>query len=53
MLKNKKYLLIIISIICLVLFFYGEKTKDNEYVKHLTTLGGLSYSLHNLAQLAQ
>ncbi len=50
---NRKYILIIIAVICLALFFFGQHTKNSEYVKYLATLGGLSYALHNLVQLAQ
>ena len=50
---EKKYVLIIISLICLALFFFGQHTRNSEYVKYLATLGGLSYALHNLVQLAQ
>jgi len=50
---NKKYILILIALICLVLFFFGQYAKNSEYVKYLATLGGLSYALHNLVQLAQ
>ena len=50
---NKKWILLLIAVICLALFFFGHQTKDNEYVKYLATLGGLSYALHNLVQLAQ
>jgi len=50
---NKKYILILIAVICLALFFFGQHTQNSEYVKYLATLGGLSYALHNLVQLAQ
>jgi hypothetical protein len=50
---NKKYILILIAVICLALFFFGQHTHNSEYVKYLATLGGLSYALHNLVQLAQ
>ena len=49
---EKKYILILIAVICLALFFYGQQTQNSEYVKYLATLGGLSYALHNLVQLA-
>jgi len=50
---NKKWILIIIALVCVGLFFFGQHTHGNEYVKYLATLGGLSYALHNLVQLAQ
>jgi len=49
---EKKYLLIIVALICLALFFYGQHTKDSEYLKHLPVLGGLAFGLNTLINLA-
>ncbi len=49
---KKKYLLIIVAVLCIGLYFYGQHTKDNEYLKHLPVLGGLAFGLNTLVQLA-
>jgi len=48
----KKYLLIVVAIICVALFFYGQHTKNNEYLKHLPVIGGLAFGLNTLIQIA-
>jgi len=48
---DKKYLLIIVALVCLILFFYGQQTKNNDYLKHLPTIGGLAFGLNTLIQL--
>ena len=50
---KKKYLLIIVAIICIGLYFYGQYTKDSEYLKHLPVVGGLAFGLNTLVNLAQ
>jgi len=49
---SKKYLLLIIAAICIALYFYGQHTKNSEYLKHLPVLGGLAFGLNTLIQLA-
>ena len=49
---KKKYWLIIVAVICLALYFYGQSTKEMEYLKHLPVLGGLAFGLNTLIQLA-
>jgi hypothetical protein len=49
---KKKYLLIIVAVLCIALYLYGQQTKDNEYLKHLPVLGGLAFGLNTLIQLA-
>ncbi|KLL04814.1 MAG: hypothetical protein MRERV_4c093 [Mycoplasmataceae bacterium RV_VA103A] len=49
---DKRYLLIIVALTCLVLYFYGSQiSKDNNYLKLLPTIGGLAYGLNTLIQL--
>lgn len=51
---NKKYLLIVIALICLVLYFYGSTlSKENSYLKSLPIIGGLAFGLNTLVQLSQ
>ena len=51
---NKRYLLIVIALICVALYFYGSTlNKDNPYLKSLPILGGLSFGLNTLVQIAQ
>lgn len=49
---EKKYLLLMVAIICVGLYFYGQHTKDNSYLKHLPTIGGLAFGLNTLVQIA-
>ena len=49
---KKKYLLIIVAVLCIALYFYGQHTKDNSYLKYLPTVGGLAFGLNTLIQLA-
>ena len=49
---NKKIILLIIAAICVGLYFYGAYTKNNEYLKHLPTIGGLAFGLNTLINLA-
>ena len=48
---NKKYLLLIVSAVCVGLYFYGQHTKNSEYPKYLPILGGLAFGLNALIQL--
>ena len=51
---NKKYLLLIVAIACLVLYFYGSTLdKENSYIKSLPVVGGLAFGLNTLIQIAQ
>jgi len=50
---NKKYLLIVVALICIGLFFYGQQAKNNDYLKHLPAIGGLAFGLNTLVSLAQ
>jgi hypothetical protein len=49
---KKKYLLLIVAVVCIALYFYGQSTKENEYLKHLSVLGSLAFGLNTLIQLA-
>ena len=50
---DKKIILLAIAAICVVLYFYGSQVKkDNEYLKHLPTIGGLAFGLNTLVQIA-
>jgi hypothetical protein len=49
---NKKILLLVVASVCIVLYFYGSETKDNAYLKHLPTIGGLAFGLNTLINLA-
>lgn len=50
---NKKYLLILVAITCLVLYFYGSTlNKNSPYLQSLPILGGLAFGLNTLVQLA-
>jgi uncharacterized membrane protein YciS (DUF1049 family) len=50
---EKKYLLIIVAVLCIALYFYGQNTKNNQYVQYLPLVGGLAFGLNTLIQLAQ
>lgn len=49
---QKKYLLIIVAIVCLGLYFYGQQTKTSQYTQYLSVIGGLAFGLNTLIQLA-
>jgi len=49
---DKRYLLLIVAAVCVALYFYGQHTKDSEYLKGLPVLGGLAFGLNTLIQLA-
>jgi hypothetical protein len=49
---DKRILLLIVAAVCVGLYFYGQHTKDNEYLKHLPVVGGLAFGLNTLLQLA-
>jgi len=49
---DKKIILLVIAVICVGLYFYGQPTKDNSYLKHLPMIGGLAFGLNTLIQLA-
>ena len=49
---DKKVILLIIAVICIGLYFYGQHAKNNDYLKHLPTLGGLAFGLNTLVNLA-
>jgi len=49
---EKKYLLLIVAAVCVALYFYGSYTKDNAYLKHLPTIGGLAFGLNTLIQIS-
>ena len=51
---NKRYILLMLALICIVLYFYGSTlNKESPYLKALPTLGGLAFGLNTLIQLAQ
>ena len=50
---NKKIILLVVAAVCIGLYFYGQYTKDNQYLKYLPTLGGLAFGLNTLINLAQ
>jgi hypothetical protein len=50
---DKKIILLGVAAVCIGLFFYGQKTKDNQYFKLLPVVGGLAFGLNTLIQLAQ
>jgi hypothetical protein len=51
---DKKLLLLVVAAVCVGLYFYGQQIKkDNEYLKHLPTLGGLAFGLNTLVNLAR
>jgi hypothetical protein len=49
---DKKIILLVVAVVCVALYFYGSYTKNNEYLKHLPTLGGLAFGLNTLVNLA-
>ena len=49
---DKRYLLLLVAAVCIGLYFYGQHTKENSYLKHLPTIGGLAFGLNTLIQLA-
>ena len=50
---DKRIILLGIAVICVGLYFYGSYAKDNSYLKHLPTIGGLAFGLNTLVNLAQ
>jgi hypothetical protein len=50
---DKRIILLAIAALCVGLYFYGQQTKDNSYLKHLPTVGGLAFGLNTLVNLAQ
>jgi len=50
---DKKIILLGIAALCVGLYFYGSYAKDNHYLKHLPTIGGLAFGLNTLVNLAQ
>ena len=49
---NKKYLLIIVAVICIATYFYGSAI-NKDYLPILSTIGGLAFGLNTLLQIAQ
>jgi hypothetical protein len=50
---EKKYLLLIVALICVALYFYGSQIqKENQYLQALPILGGLAFGLNTLISLA-
>jgi hypothetical protein len=50
---EQRIILLIVAAACIGLYFYGSQIKkDNEYLKHLPTLGGLAFGLNTLVNLA-
>lgn len=49
---KKQYLLLIVAVVCIALYFYGQQTQNSEYLKYLPTIGGLAFGLNTLIQLA-
>jgi hypothetical protein len=50
---DKKLILLAVAAVCIGLYFYGSQIqKDNEYTKHLPTVGGLAFGLNTLLNLA-
>jgi len=41
-----------VAAVCIGLYFYGSYAKDNNYLKHLPTIGGLAFGLNTLINLA-
>jgi hypothetical protein len=50
---GKNIILLGIAALCVGLYFYGSYVKDNSYLKHLPTIGGLAFGLNTLVNLAQ
>jgi hypothetical protein len=49
---DKKYLLIVVALVCITLFFYGSQIKkDNQIIQVLPILGGLAFGLNTLVSL--
>ena len=49
---DKRIILLGIAAVCVGLYFYGSSAKDNGYLKHLPTIGGLAFGLNTLVNLA-
>jgi hypothetical protein len=50
---DKKILLLVVAAVCVGLYFYGQNTKDSQYLKLLPVVGGLAFGLNTLVNLAQ
>lgn len=50
---DKRIFLLIVAAVCVGLYFYGRHVKDNDYFKHLPTIGGIAFGLNTLVNLAQ
>ena len=51
---DRKVILLVVAAVCIGLYFYGSQIqKDNEYLEHLPTLGGLAFGLNTLVNLAR
>jgi hypothetical protein len=51
---EQRIILLFVAVACIGLYFYGSQIKkDNEYLKHLPTLGGLAFGLNTLINLAR
>lgn len=49
---DKKIILLIVAVVCIALYFYGPQAKNNQYIQYLPVIGGLSFGLNTLIQLA-
>lgn len=49
---DKKILLLVVALACVVLYFYGSQVKDSQYFKFLPVIGGLTFGLKTLVDLA-
>ena len=49
---DKKYLLIIVALVCVALYFYGSSV-NKDYLTYLPVIGGLAFGLNTLFQLTQ
>ena len=53
---KKEYWLILVIVICLVLYFYRDKLKEERVQKHLAlvpTIGGALFGLNTLINLVK
>jgi hypothetical protein len=50
---DKKNFLLIIALLCVSLYFYGQYLqKDSKYLEYLPTIGGGAYALNFIVKLA-
>jgi hypothetical protein len=49
---DKRILLLVVAAVCVALYFYGQHTKDSQYLKLLPVIGGLAFGLNTLISLA-